>query len=66
VHFPAEDAEAFYARCSEVLSDDNTHRRLADAATAARDEVDAGTMVRRYERLFASIGASRERRRRTG
>ena len=55
VRFPAEDSEAFYLACLEVLSDERVHRRLAQAAGAAKDEVDAGTMVRRYESLFASL-----------
>jgi glycosyltransferase involved in cell wall biosynthesis len=65
LRFPAEDIDAFYDACLAVLSDESLHRRLADAAVAAKDEVDAATMVRRYERLFASIGAlaaERERR----
>jgi len=62
VHFPAADPEAFYAACREVLSDTSVHRRLADAAAAASDEVDVETMVGRYERLFASIGAPPNRR----
>jgi len=55
VHFPAADSEAFYTACLEVLSDVRVHGRLADAAEASKEEVDSGTMVRRYERLFASI-----------
>jgi glycosyltransferase involved in cell wall biosynthesis len=54
--FPADDPGAFEERCREVLSDPALHARLHAAADAAKEEVDAGTMVRRYETLFASVG----------
>jgi len=54
--FPPNDPDAFYASCLEVLSDETVHQRLASAAAGAKEEVDAQTMVRRYERLFDSIG----------
>jgi glycosyltransferase involved in cell wall biosynthesis len=56
--FPAEDPDSFLAACATVLSDPEVHRRLTQAALAAETEVDAQTMVRRYEDLFASIGAT--------
>jgi glycogen(starch) synthase len=55
VHVPADDGDAFFAACRRLLSDPAAHERLVAAAEAARDELDAGTMVRRYERLLAGI-----------
>ncbi len=55
LHFPAADVDAFYETCLAVLTDDGLRARLAHAAQDAREEVDAATMVRRYERLFGTV-----------
>jgi len=55
LHVPADDPDALLRTCRDVLSDPDLHARLSDAADAARTEVDAATMVRRYERLFATL-----------
>ena len=54
---PVDDAEAFSSACHEVLHDQALHERLAAAATAARERIDAETMVRRYEQLFGAVVA---------
>jgi len=54
-HFAAADTGAFYETCLAVLSNDALRAQLAGAARDAREEVDAQTMVRRYERLFAAV-----------
>jgi len=55
LHVPADDADAFRRACRDVLADPGLRARLAGAADAARAEVDAGTMVQRYERLFDAL-----------
>ena len=55
LHVPASDLEAFLRACRSVLVDPGLRERLAGAAEAGRPEVDAGTMVRRYERLFETL-----------
>jgi glycosyltransferase involved in cell wall biosynthesis len=55
ISVPADDAEAFYRACLDVLGDAELRRRLTDSAGGAREHIDAPTMVGRYERLFGSI-----------
>ena len=47
-----DDPDAFFQACLDVLGDPAIHARLAAAAVGARELVDAGTMVERYERVF--------------
>jgi len=55
LHVPADDHDALYRACRDVLADPGLRARLAAAADEARVEVDAGTMVRRYEELFGDL-----------
>ena len=52
---PADEPEALYRACADVLGDRSLRARLSVSARAARDQVDATTMVSRYERLFADV-----------
>jgi glycosyltransferase involved in cell wall biosynthesis len=55
LHVPVDDPDAFYEQCRRVLSDDALHARLAAAATAAAEEIDAAAMARRYAALFGEL-----------
>ena len=55
LHVPPDDPEAFYAACLEVLGEPGVRDRLARAAADARDQIDATTMVRRYEDEFGAV-----------
>jgi glycosyltransferase involved in cell wall biosynthesis len=55
IHVPAADEEAFYLACRRVLSDEAVHSRLASSALAASAQIDAATMVKRYERVFDGV-----------
>jgi glycosyltransferase involved in cell wall biosynthesis len=52
---PVDDADAFYRSCRQVLADAAVRERLATAALGAADQIDALTMVRRYERIFDAV-----------
>jgi L-malate glycosyltransferase len=52
---PVDDSEAFFRACADVLRDDDLRRRLGAAAQDAGADIDAATMVRRYERIFRSV-----------
>lgn len=55
IHVPVGDAEAFYRACHQVLTDGAMHERLAGAGAAGGAQIDADTMVHRYEHLFATV-----------
>jgi glycosyltransferase involved in cell wall biosynthesis len=52
---PVDDPEAFFRACADVLRDDDLRRRLGAAAQDAGADIDAATMVGRYERIFRSV-----------
>jgi len=52
---PPDDPEAFYRACHDVLSDAALRERLQVAALSAGPDLDADTMVERYERVFAAV-----------
>jgi glycosyltransferase involved in cell wall biosynthesis len=54
VAVPADDLEGFFQTTLGLLSRRVERDALAAAAQEAREEVDAATMVRRYEALFAA------------
>jgi glycosyltransferase involved in cell wall biosynthesis len=55
LHVPPEDPDAFFRCCHALLADQSAHQRFSAAAVAARHEVDAETMVCRYEDVFDRI-----------
>ena len=58
---PADDPTAFLNAVAVLLSDAEAHDRMTEAALAARAEIDATTMVARYEQIFRRSVAGRGR-----
>lgn len=60
ISVPADDFEAFYGACQEVLTDPSLHRRLAEGALRSSQAYDSSVMTDRYDTLFEAAVERRE------